>query len=418
MNEHTPLQPTPLSEDGDNQVIQPTEQNVEVEQTPTEISQETATLPEQTASRWYAVENDAPNRTCKPKKERALLVWAAVATVAFLLCFSLLLGVAVLYFTGSLLADNGLSAEIIAENASPATVLISCKNDTSYSYGTGFFLREDGYIATNYHVIEDAAEIRVTLFSGQTLVATKVGHHAAADLAVLHISGRGYPVLPIGNSDALRVGERAVVIGNPAGPDAPWTVTQGIFSYLDRTIPVSDTNWTANLIMLQTDAAVNHGNSGGPICNARGEVVGIVTRKLTDNEAIGFAIPINGAMEILNAILDGKKAGEVHSSIVTVRPLMGITVIAARKGETYPINGIPTLAPETGLMIQSVDPLGVAYRKLYSKDVIVAINGVPVADPDTLADLMEKKHPGDWICLSVIRNGLQIEVNLQLAPID
>ena len=419
MDEHTPLVPEPLPEDGDTHLTQPNEDLPKAEKTAEELLQEAVEGIKQPAPRWYATGDPAAPERSKPKKERVLLVWTTVATVAFLLCFALLLGVAVLGITGSILANNGLSTALVAESASPATVLISCKNgEASYSYGTGFFLREDGHIATNYHVIEDASEIRVTLYSGKTLAATVVGYHAAADLAVLHISGEGYPVLPIGDSDALRVGDRAIVIGNPAGPDAPWTVTQGIFSYLDRIIPVSDDHWTANVMMLQTDAAVNHGNSGGPICNSHGEVVGIITRKMIDNESIGFAIPINGAMEILGAILDGKKAGDVDSSIVTVKPLIGISVVEVHEGESYSANGGTMVVPKDGVLVQTVNPDGVAYRKLFTRDIIIAFDGVSATSMNAFSDLMENKRPGDVVRLTVIRNGLEMEVSIHLAAID
>ena len=196
-----------------------------------------------------------------------------------------------------------LSTVEIAERSYPSTVLICAKTSDAYRHGTGFFVRADGYIATNYHILKDAVSIEVTLFSGKTLDARLVGYDESEDLAVLKISGISYPVLPIGNSDQVRVGERAIAIGNPSGPDAAWTTTQGIVSAVNRQITVQDGEDAKTMSFIQTDAPVNQGNSGGALLNDRGQVIGIVNRKLSETEGIGFAIPINRAIPILDGII-------------------------------------------------------------------------------------------------------------------
>ena len=135
-------------------------------------------------------------------------------------------------------------------------------------------------------MISGAVQIEITLHPGQRLPARVIGYRAASDLAVLKIDGSGYPVIPIGNSDLLRVGERAVSIGNPDGEEAAWTVTQGIVSAINRTVLVESAQYIVEMKMIQTDAPVNPGNSGGPLCNVKGEVIGIITVKLSDTESI------------------------------------------------------------------------------------------------------------------------------------
>jgi serine protease Do len=201
-------------------------------------------------------------------------------------------------------AENDvLSTTEIAEGAYPSIVLICAKTTDTYRHGTGFFIRADGYIATNYHILKDAVSIEVSLYSGKKVGARLVGYDESEDLAVLKISGISYPVLPIGNSDLVRVGERAIAIGHPSGPDADWTTTQGIVSAVNRKIAVQDGDSTKTATFIQTDAPVNQGNSGGVLLNDRGKVIGIVNRKLTETEGIGFAIPINHAIPVLDQLM-------------------------------------------------------------------------------------------------------------------
>jgi serine protease Do len=167
--------------------------------------------------------------------------------------------------------------------------------------GTGFVLASDGLIATNYHVVQGAQSIMVTLSDGQTLPAQVVSSDPAADLAVLHVAASNLAVAPLGNSSNLRVGDPVVAIGNalalPGGP----TVTDGIVSALDRTISEDDGATLQHVI--QTDAAINPGNSGGPLVDASGHVVGINTAMASEGQNIGFAIAIDGARQTIDSVL-------------------------------------------------------------------------------------------------------------------
>ena len=256
--------------------------------------------------RWcYEDQWSLDQQEIKRKKRKGAWTYALIMASVFALCFLMLAGALIWYGDGGDPTDEGdvLSTVEIAERSYPSTVLICAKTSDAYRHGTGFFVRADGYIATNYHILKDAVSIEVTLFSGKTLDARLVGYDESEDLAVLKISGISYPVLPIGNSDQVRVGERAIAIGNPSGPDAAWTTTQGLVSAVNRQITVQDGEDTKTLSFIQTDAPVNQGNSGGALLNDRGQVIGIVNRKLSETEGIGFAIPINRAIPILDGII-------------------------------------------------------------------------------------------------------------------
>jgi serine protease Do len=175
--------------------------------------------------------------------------------------------------------------------------------------GTGFVIGSDGLIATNDHVVQGAQSITVTLSSGRTLPARVAGGNAGADLAVLRIAARDLPVVPLGDSSSLHVGDPVVAIGNalalPGGP----TVTEGIVSALDRTIQTDDGAVLHDVI--QTDAAINQGNSGGPLVDASGDVVGINTAAASGGQNIGFAIAIDGARRTIDDLLTTGAANAV-----------------------------------------------------------------------------------------------------------
>ena len=373
--------------------------------------------------RWnYGEQKQFEENRSRRRRRNGVVVYAVVMTAVFLVCFAMLAGM-LIWYTGDAPGGNapgtdGVAQQLttmeIAERAYPATVLIGSSNEEGYSYGTGFFIRSDGYIATNYHVVEDADDISVMLYAGKTLEAELVGFKAADDLAVLKIKGSDYPVLPIGNSDGLRVGERAIAIGNPAGPDGSWSTTQGIISALNREITVNGTGTIEEMTMIQTDAPVNHGNSGGPLCNGAGEIIGIITRKLSDNEGIGYAIPINGAMEILNAIVEKGNADDVESSVTKVRPTIGIQAATIKVGDAYSYGGVRYEAEKNGVLVSSVDPQGAAYGLLKVCDIIIAMDGEMVTDMDALTGLLYQCKVGDRVTLTVWRDGSAVDVDVVL----
>ena len=185
--------------------------------------------------------------------------------------------------------------------------------------GSGFVISSDGYIVTNYHVIKDATSIRVAFVDGQTYDAKLVGGEAENDVAVLKIEATGLHALTLGDSDSLVVGEPVYTIGNPLG-ELTWSLTDGLVSAKDRSVTTSE-GQTMN--MLQTNTAINSGNSGGPLFNAYGEVVGITSAKLSSNgdsseasiEGLGFAIPIN---DVRSMITDTRYGSRLRSTMRTV----------------------------------------------------------------------------------------------------
>ncbi len=362
------------------------------------------------AYRWSYEEQAAYNRKeLKKRRGHGAAVYATVMAVAFLLCLCVLTGVLVLNAAGG--SGGALTTAEIAETVNPGTVLVYASNSTQYGYGTGFFIRSDGYLLTNYHVIEGAKLISVTLYSGSVQEASVEWYSAADDLAILKIEGSGYPVLRLGNSDTLRVGDVAVAVGNPAGKVCPWSVTQGIISAVNREISVESGSSIIDLTMLQTDAQVNPGNSGGPLCNDRGEVIGIVTRKMTDYEGLGLAIPINGAMELVNAYLTTGTTEHIRSAIARVRPTIGIQALSIRQGE--PVNEYYA-AQHNGVLVGAVNEGGAAQGILEPGDIILKFGGTAVSDLDSLQKKLYEYRAGDSVELVIDRMGEQLTVTIRL----
>ena len=363
--------------------------------------------------RWnYGDQCAYENGQRKAKKRSGVAVYAIVMTAVFAACLALLIGVLVWYQVGG---GKDMTVAEVSESVSPSTVLIYASNTSSYGYGTGFFIRSDGYIATNYHVVEGKTNIQITLYSGQIAEAELIDYSAVDDLAVLKISGTGYPAVTVGDSDALRVGEVAIAIGNPSGADASWTTTQGIISALEREVTVTGNGTIEEMAMIQTDAPVNPGHSGGPLCNAKGEVIGIVTRKLSDYEGIGFTIPINGAMEILNEIVETGSSAGVNSSISKVRPTIGVGVSDIEKGDPYyDSKGNTYTAGRTGVFVSTVEAQGAAYGILYSGDIIIAMDGETVTNQADLREMLYQHEVGDKVSITVWRDGEEVTVTVTL----
>ena len=240
-----------------------------------------------------------------------------------------------------------------------------------------------------------------------------MGYRAEDDLAVLKIATGEYPVAPIGNSDTAWVGSVAIAIGNPGGADGGWTTTQGIISARNRTIAVEENTYFSEMKMLQTDAPVNPGNSGGPLCNAVGEVIGIVTSKMTEYEGIGYAIPINEAMLTLQAIIDGKLEGFV-SSVSKSRPKIGVTGAAITKGEQFTLDGQTYAAPTDGFLVTEVSRLNGAYGIVEAGDIICAINGVSVTSLESFKNELYKCHVGQTVSFDLYRKGEKLTVQITL----
>jgi serine protease Do len=256
------------------------------------------------------------------------------------------------------------------------------------------------YIVTNNHVIEDATKIEVTLFNEEVVSAELVGTDSLTDIAVLTVSG-SYDIKPLsfGDSDSLRTGDEVIAIGNPLGLDLYGTVTQGIVSAVNRTIDVSTSAGTWEMNVIQTDAAINPGNSGGALINSAGQLVGINSMKIFDDEVegLGFAIPSNDVKTIVEELT---KNGQI------VRPYLGVSMANLTEIPQFYLQNIAGDVTE-GVIITNIDPSGSAAKAgLEVKDIIVAINGEKVTDTDDLRKyLYTKLSVGDKVTIEYYRNG-------------
>ncbi len=266
--------------------------------------------------------------------------------------------------------------------------------------GSGFVLSSNGYIITNQHVVEGADVLKVSLSDGTSYVAALVGSDIMTDVAVLKIDAENLTPLPIGKSGSVRVGEFVLVIGDPISADElSGSVTFGIVSALARQINIDGFMNE----YLQTDAAVNPGNSGGPLINMRGEVIGVTSAKYTtagyddygqkiSSEGIGFALPIDNVMEVADSLI---KNGS------TVRPGIGITITTAFVSED---------SEEVIVTVYSVTEGGPAEQAgLMAGDTILAIDGT-ASDQDGYVEIIRSKKVGDTITITVERNGKQLDI--------
>jgi serine protease Do len=281
--------------------------------------------------------------------------------------------------------------------------------------GSGIIIRADGYIMTNNHVVEAAmaanrsneisngSKIEVILPNkkDKPYIAKVIGRDPKTDLAVLKIDATGLPAVEQGDSDKLKVGELAVAIGNPAGLEFMGSVTSGIISGLNRKIITEDGQ---ELTLIQTDAAINQGNSGGALVNSKGQVIGINTIKIgaTGFEGLGFAIPINKAKEITKNLIEYK--------YVKGRPFLGISVDPSYNEEMAKQYNMPN-----GLLVADVIPVSGAYKSgLQRGDIITKVEDTAVTSFKELEDIKNKYKPGDTISLEAYRDGKTMKFEVKL----
>ena len=313
-------------------------------------------------------------------------------------------------------SDEMSPAQVYAENVK-ATVAISCQGNTTNifgqtsetaSAGSGFIISGDGYVVTNFHVISGSSRVGVILSDGEEYQASVVGYDQTNDVAVLKIEGNDLPFVTFGSSDELVVGERVAAIGNPLG-ELSSTLTVGYVSAKDRTVNTEGTYQT----MIQTDAAINSGNSGGPLFNMRGEVIGITTAKYSGTsasgatiEGIGFAIPMDDVRDLIE---DLAAYGYIKS---------GYLGIMAQDVDQEVANeyGVPL-----GAKVLEVTPGSCADRAgIKAKDIITDLGGKKI---DTMSDLtraLSKYEGGEEVTITVYRNGGEtvLTVILDAKPVD
>mgnify|MGYP001837889871 FL=1 len=292
----------------------------------------------------------------------------------------------------------GITVDIVSTNVFGQTV-------TGAAAGSGFVITEDGYILTNYHVIDGANSIKVTFDNGKEYTATYVGGEEKNDIAVIKVDATGLTPVVIGKSSDMLVGEQVTTIGNPLG-ELTFSESTGIISALDRSITMSDGR---QMNMIQTDCAINSGNSGGPLFNSHGEVIGIVSAKYSSGsnsssasvEGLGFAIPMD---DVANMVSDLVKNG-----YVTGKPIMGISV--ADVDESVTSYGVPQ-----GAIIRVVTPdLCGAKAGLQAGDIVTKIDNTDVTSASDLTSAIGNYKPGDKVTLTIFRSGetKTVEVTLE-----
>ena len=293
----------------------------------------------------------------------------------------------------------------VARSASPAVVSIQ----TDSGLGSGFIYDSSGLILTNAHVVEDATSLLVALQDGRHFQAEVLGSNAGFDLAVVKIEGENLPVARLGSSSALQVGERVVAIGNPYGLNH--TVTSGVVSAVHR--PVSEGRGSYHQPMVQTDAAIHPGNSGGPLINMSGAVIGINTLVAAPlgmfAQGLGFAIPIDTAKRIAPQLV---RDGRVTNS---GQPFLGLSLGSIRPpGSRFSDNSAQPDV-EHGALIGEVVSGGPSDKAgLQSGDVIVSFGNNEVYTTDELLDSLVHYKPGDQVPATVLRNGETVNVTITI----
>lgn len=300
-------------------------------------------------------------------------------------------------------AEEGLSLQQIYERNIPSVVSITAVGTRTTATGTGVVLSEKGYLVTNYHVIEGAQSLTVKLTDERELTAKVVGSDPVSDLAVLYVAAGDLVPAQFGDSDNLRVGDTVVAIGDPLGVELRGTMTDGIISAISRDVQVDG----RSMNLIQTNAALNSGNSGGPLINSFGQVIGINTMKIgtfTDStgvEGLGFAIPSATVREVVNQL--------ITQGYVSGRPWLGI------QGESFSSYYRRFYQLPQGVYITEVEAGSPAQTAgLMRGDIITRADGSSVSDMETLNSLLYTHSAGDTMLLTVYRGGHQGNVEITL----
>ena len=307
-------------------------------------------------------------------------------------------------------AGSEMTAADVYEANVNSTVAITTHSTINYwgqqiesgAKGSGFIVTEDGYILTNYHVIEDSDAVTVAAYDGSEYDAKIVGYDESNDIAVLKIEGENLKAVTLGDSDELRVGDEVIAIGNPLG-ELTFSMTKGYVSALNRSVQLSKNN---SMKLIQTDCAINSGNSGGALFNMKGEVVGITNAKYSSSstsssasiEGIGFAIPINTVGDIVASIIEN---GYI------LKPYIGISV------QTLSSDAAKVLDIEGGAIVGAVSEDSPAEEAgIELDDIIYMIDGKNICSSSELVEAIAEHKQGDEVTLSIYRDKKEIEVKV------
>lgn len=355
-----------------------------------------------------------PQTTEEPKKTRSsLLIGIIGAIIGGLIVGCIFLGIN--FFSNNTTVVQGSKQQIVVNDTSADTVVeaiaqvvppsvvgiettaVTATNQGSQQatgVGSGFILTSDGYIATNEHVVtENPTSISVSLADGKTYDAKVIWSDVGLDMAIIKIDAKDLPVIDLGDSDKIKVGQLAVAVGNPLGLNFERTVTAGIVSALNRSIPLDNNGLAEDLI--QTDASINPGNSGGPLVDKEGLVVGINSYKLSSGEGLGFAIPINILKPVLNEIV---ATGKFDSTLI------GITGYDRAIANYYVTDANANFTK--GIYIASTQPGGgAANAGLVAGDIILQIDGTETNTMLKMKEVLYGKNAGDTVQITYERNG-------------
>ena len=313
-------------------------------------------------------------------------------------------------------SGSSLTTEQVADLVSPSVVVITTEqvvysqwswygqNQVESGAGSGVIISSDGYILTCAHVVDGASTITVTI-GDKDYTATLVGEDTTSDIAVIKIDADGLTPATVGNSDSLKVGQSVMAVGNPLG-ELGGTVTGGMISALNRSVTIQGSSSVNTMSLIQMDASVSPGNSGGGLFNMNGELVGIVNAKSSssDAEGLGFAIPINDAIKVAQELLE--------NGYVTGRPYLGITYLAVTDAQTASQLGVNAY----GVYVVEVVKGGPAEKAgLQAGDRIVSVDGTEIASKDDLGTLMQKHAAGDTLSITIARDGQMQTVNVTLS---
>ena len=317
--------------------------------------------------------------------------------------------------SGTAVASGGMTTSQVSEMVSPSVVVITTEqvvysqwswygqNQVESGAGSGVIISSDGYILTCAHVVDGASNITVTI-NDKDYTATLVGEDTTSDIAVIKIDADGLTPATVGNSDSLKVGQNVMAVGNPLG-ELGGTVTGGMISALNRSVTIQGSSSVNTMSLIQMDASVSPGNSGGGLFNMNGELVGIVNAKSSssDAEGLGFAIPINDAIKVAQELLE--------NGYVTGRPYLGITYLAVTDAQTASQLGVNAY----GVYVVEVVKGGPAEKAgLQAGDRIVSVDGTEIASKDDLGTLMQKHAAGDTLSITIAREGQMQTVNVTL----
>ena len=313
-------------------------------------------------------------------------------------------------------SGSSLTTEQVADLVSPSVVVITTEqvvysqwswygqNQVESGAGSGVIISSDGYILTCAHVVDGASNITVTI-NDKDYTATLVGEDTTSDIAVIKIDANGLTPATVGDSDSLKVGQNVMAVGNPLG-ELGGTVTGGMISALNRSVTIQGSSSVNTMSLIQMDASVSPGNSGGGLFNMNGELVGIVNAKSSssDAEGLGFAIPINDAIKVAQELLE--------NGYVTGRPYLGITYLAVTDAQTASQLGVNAY----GVYVVEVVKGGPAEKAgLQAGDRIVSVDGTEIASKDDLGTLMQKHAAGDTLSITIARDGQMQTVNVTLS---